>query len=124
MYFFPSDIFPPNILFFYSSAMIIFQIFHYSDSNGIRTHSHLVCKRTLNHLASLAKWLNVRLQTKWIWIRIPLLSLKLEIWRLLRARSFVIFSQTIECRFTLKLLRYMIITCRHFITIFVTYILS
>ena len=24
--------------------------------NGIRTHYHLVCKRTLNHLAKLAKW--------------------------------------------------------------------
>ena len=24
-----------------------------SDSNGIRTHNHLVCKRTLNHLAKL-----------------------------------------------------------------------
>ena len=30
----------------------------------------------LNHLANLAKWLSVRLQTKWLWIRIPLLSLK------------------------------------------------
>ena len=27
-----------------------------SDSNGIRTHNHLVRKRTLNHLAKLAKW--------------------------------------------------------------------
>ena len=26
------------------------------DSNVIRTHNHLVCKRTLNHLAKLAKW--------------------------------------------------------------------
>ena len=25
-----------------------------SDSNGIRTHNHLVCKQTLNHLAKLA----------------------------------------------------------------------
>ena len=37
-----------------------------SDSNGIRTHSHLVCKRALNHLAkldNLAKCLSVRLRT-------------------------------------------------------------
>ena len=50
-----------------------------SDSNGIRTHNHLVCKQTVNHLAklvSLAKWLNGRLQTKWLWVRIPLLSHK------------------------------------------------
>ena len=26
-----------------------------SDYNGIRTHNHLVCKRTLNHLAKPAK---------------------------------------------------------------------
>ena len=35
-----------------------------SDCNWIRTHNHLVHKRTLNHLAklaSLAKWLSVRL---------------------------------------------------------------
>ena len=29
-----------------------------SDSNGIRTHNHLICKRTLNHLTKLAKWLS------------------------------------------------------------------
>ena len=28
-------------------------------------------------LANLAKWLNARLRTKWLWVRIPLLSLKL-----------------------------------------------
>ena len=31
-------------------------IWSLSDSNDIRTHNHLVCKRTLNHLAKLAKW--------------------------------------------------------------------
>ena len=46
----------------------------------IRTHNHLVRKRTLNYLAklasltSLAKWLSVRLQAKWLWVRITLLS--------------------------------------------------
>ena len=52
--------------------------FYLSDSNGIRTHNHLVLKRTLQHLAklaSLAKWLSVRLGTQWLWVRIPLLSL-------------------------------------------------
>ena len=29
-----------------------------SDSNRIRTHNHLICKRTLNHLTKLAKWLS------------------------------------------------------------------
>ena len=61
-------------------------------------------------VASLAKWLSVRLRTKWLWVRIPLLSLKLQIWRLLRAWSSLTFRQTTECRFTLKLIRDMIIT--------------
>ena len=76
-----------------------------SDSNGIRTHNHLVCKRTLNHLARLttqlfassAKWLSVHLGTKWLWLLIPFLSLKLQIWCLLRGRSSLTFRQTIEC---------------------------
>ena len=46
----------------------------------------------------------------WLWVRIPLLSLKLQIWRLLRARSSLTFRQTIECRFTLKLVHDFIIT--------------
>ena len=70
----------------------------------------------LNHLAklaSLAKWLSVSLRSKWLWVRIPLLSLKLQIWRLLRARSSLTSRQSIECRFALKLVRGMIITYSH-----------
>ena len=84
-----------------------------SDSNGIRTHNHLVCKQTLNHLAklaSLAKWLSICLRTKWLWVRISLLLLKLQIWQLPRAGSFLTFKQTIECGSTLKLVRDMIRT--------------
>ena len=33
-------------------------IWNLSDSNGIRTHNHLVRKQTLNHLAKLTKWLS------------------------------------------------------------------
>ena len=29
-----------------------------NNCNGIRTHNHLGCKRTLNHLAELNGWLN------------------------------------------------------------------
>ena len=46
-------------------------IWSLSDCNGIRTHNHLVQKRTLNHLAkliSLAKWLSVHLRISWLWI--------------------------------------------------------
>ena len=45
-----------------------------------------------------------------LWVRITLLSLKLQIWRLLQARSSLISRQTIECGFPLKLVRDMIIT--------------
>ena len=38
-------------------------IWSLSDSNGIRTHNHLVRKRTLNHLAKLAKWLSCVVST-------------------------------------------------------------
>ena len=80
-----------------------------TDGNEVRTHNHLVRKRTLNHIAKFAKWLSVRLRTKWLWVRISLLSLKLRIWRLLQARSSLTFRQTLECEFTLKLVRDMII---------------
>ena len=33
-------------------------IWSLSDSNGIGTQNHLVCKRTLNHLANSTIWLN------------------------------------------------------------------
>ena len=36
-------------------------IWSLSNSNGIRIH---------NHLVRLAKWLSVRLQTKWLWVQV------------------------------------------------------
>ena len=45
----------------------------------------------LNHLANLAKWLSVRFWTKWLCVRVPLQSLKLQISRLLLARSSLTF---------------------------------
>ena len=50
-----------------------------SDFNWTWTRNHLAHKRTLNHLASLAKWLSVRLWTNWMWVRVRLKSLKLQI---------------------------------------------
>ena len=53
----------------------IFSNFIYclSDSNGIRTHNHLVCKRTLNHLAKLT------IRTKWLGVQVQLQSLIFQI---------------------------------------------
>ena len=45
-----------------------------SDSYEVRTHNPLVRKRTLHHLAHVAKWLSVRLRTKGLWVRISMLS--------------------------------------------------
>ena len=39
------------------------EIWRWSDCNWIRTHNHLVHKRTLNHLAKLAKWLSCVVST-------------------------------------------------------------
>ena len=78
-----------------------------NDSYWIRTHNHSVRKRT-----SLDKCLSFHLRSKWLWVRIPLLSLKLQIWQLPQARSSLTFRQTIECGFPLKLVRGMIITYR------------
>ena len=90
------------------------------DSNKIWTHNHLVRKWShwlngwggLNDWtqASLAKWLSVCLRTMWLWVWISLLSLKLQIWHLLWVRSSLTFSQTIECGFTMKHVRDIIIT--------------
>ena len=63
-----------------------------SDSNDIRTHDHLGRKRTLN---PWAKWLSVCLRTKWLWVRISLLSLEnihvFEVLIFWRCRGFEIF---------------------------------
>ena len=53
--------------------------------------------------------MTVCLWTKWLCIQIMLLSLRLQIWHLLWARSFLIFRQTIECRCSLNLVQDMII---------------
>ena len=39
------------------------EIWRWSDCNWTRTQNHLVLKRTLNHLAKLAKWLSCVLST-------------------------------------------------------------
>ena len=42
---------------------------------------------------SLTKWLSVRLLTKWLWARIQLQALELDIWRLFWARSSLTLLQ-------------------------------
>ena len=68
----------------------------WNDSIRIRTHKRLVHKRILNHwsVVSLAKLSSVRLQANCLWVRIPLLSLKLRM-----SRLFLDIPATAECRF-------------------------
>ena len=74
------------------NSLNLFRITHIyiSDCNGIRTKNHLVRKRTPNHLT---KRFSVCSRTKWLWLRIALQSLKLQISRLFRARSSLTFRQ-------------------------------
>ena len=48
------------------------EIWNLSDCNWTRTDNHLVHPL----VASLTKWLSVRLWTKWSWVRVQLQSLK------------------------------------------------
>ena len=63
---------------------------------------------TLWRSSALVSTTSFSLKTSHIWI--SLLSLKLQIWCLLPARSSLTSRQTVECAFTLKLVRDMIIT--------------
>ena len=44
-----------------------------------------------SNLASLAKWSSVRLRARWLWVRVPLQLLKLQISCLFQARSSLTF---------------------------------
>ena len=58
----------------------------------------LLCRQ-----ATLAKWLSVRLRTKWLCIRVLLQSLKLQIYIApFSCKVFLDIQATTECRFTLK----------------------
>ena len=46
------------------------------DKNHSNAPYRLVLTKQFNHLASLAKWLSVRLWTRWLWVRIQLQSNK------------------------------------------------
>ena len=109
-------------------------IWRLSDCNGIRTYIHLVRKRKLNRIikctvqistqkiaqsfkASLAKWLSVRLRTKWFWIRVRLQSRKLNhLNHLLKlaVNGWVFVYKLSGCGFESR--------CSHFIYLFVFYL--
>ena len=53
-------------------------------------------------MASLDKWLRVRLRTKWFWVQVHLQSLYLQIFAPASSKKFLDIQATIECEFTLK----------------------
>ena len=58
------------------------KIWSFIDISGTRTHNHLRRKRKRNHLArlaSLVQWLTLRLQAKWLWVRVSLQSINSDI---------------------------------------------
>ena len=60
------------------------------DCNKIRTHNHLVCRRTLKQ----AKWLSVHLRSTWLWVRIVLQPFKLPAYpACIGSRSSLTFRQ-------------------------------
>ena len=65
------------------------------QDNNIQSNApyRKVLTTQLNHWASFTKWLRVHLWTKWLWVRVPLQSLKFQISRLLQARSSLTFRQ-------------------------------
>ena len=57
---------PPSIVYLNVMDFVAWSrrnIWSLSDSNEIRTHNHLVRKRTLNHLTMLVKWLSCVVST-------------------------------------------------------------
>ena len=46
------------------------------DKNQSNAPYRLVLTKQFNHLASRAKWLSVRLWTRWLWVRVQLQSIK------------------------------------------------
>ena len=54
------------------------EIWSLSDCNRTRTHNHLVHKTNAQH-----EHLNIRLRTKWFWVRVPLQSLNSNVFRIL-----------------------------------------
>ena len=56
-------------------------------------------------MASLAKCLSLCLQTKWLWVRVPLYSLKLDL-----SKEFLDIQATLDYRFTVKHVRDMVRT--------------
>ena len=87
------------------------EIWNLSDCNETRTHNDLVRKRTLNHLAKLAKWLHCRVST-YLYLselsgcgfEFPCSHLNFR-FRVCLEQGFLDIQATIKCGFTLKWVR-------------------
>ena len=91
--FFSFSLHPVSLSLHSISFSIFWKVLLNHNCNWTRTQNHLVHKQTLNHFASLAKWLSVHLRTKWFWVQVQLQSLKIQILHLLSAKSSLTFRQ-------------------------------
>ena len=55
------------------------------------------------HSTKLAKWLRLCSQTKWLWVQVPLQSLKFQIYMLVLNKEFLDIQVITKCRFTLNM---------------------
>ena len=99
---------PSKLLFLRKKSHIISWRRKLNDQKWLQGGSN---PKSLSSATNNQPWLNVHLRTKWLWVRVPLQSLKLQIFHLFGERSSLPFRQiTIECGFTLKHVRDMIRT--------------
>ena len=82
---------------------------HYECGFTLKLVHDMITNNQMHHTDKFSQH-SVHLWTKWLWVWIPLLSLKLQIWCLLRARSSLTLKQTIECGFMLRFVHDMMIT--------------
>ena len=87
------------------------EIWRWSDCNWTRTQNHLVLKRTLNHLAKLAKWSSCVLST-YLYGAFDCIFLSCHVRVFLSchvapasSKEFLDIQATVECGFTLKRVR-------------------
>ena len=86
----------------------------YDEFDCMSYQSNAVYRKVLttqhNHLASLAKWLNLRLRTKWLWVQVQLQSLRL-VFAPVSSNESLDIQAALECGFILQRVRDMIRTC-------------
>ena len=69
-----------------------FHILRLLQARSSLTFRQVWSVNSLNHFASLAKWLSVRLRTKWFWVRVQLQSLIFESIKALKIKTSMLVN--------------------------------